>query len=453
MFLSTDSSFNESVLHTVETVGHSEIAEYHVPKNLALLQQATQETVKELELITTDYRPLTVWKDITFGLDQLNSTWTKIQEATNDLRFYIPMKKTSEKSTPNLSVESVGKEWVYLGDQGLCGEVLIGIIQEAYQAFEPYLHLVLNLIALAFKEELKILRFSSLEAISITTRAVQLLGLIKEVDQELKSVHCKAFIFLETDSFLKQRFESIEGIFEEFCGYLKALQRSFFLPKHLQTRGQSSIKQVSNLSEIMRRCWKEGALLVKHLSKLYPELKVKTQVKYGQVLAQAGSLLALMQDSSDGKTSLELKINLFASVQGLLTESNNITSEKEEVRDLVQSQLWLLPCCQDLLSLFMWSTRRLQKSQEVSPLGRFKTMMYDLVMVTIARASWLLSWRNTTRFLSDLYNLKEQGSQTLLFVYKYNKSRLSLLCTEQSPIEVSIKTPFDGLLNIRYMCT
>lgn len=307
MFLSTDWSFNRSVLYTVETVGHSETAEYHVPKNLALLEQATQETVKGLELITNDYRPSTVWQDITFGLDQLNSTWTKIQEAANDLRFYVPMNKTSDKSTPNLSVESVGKEWVYLGDQGLCGEVLISIIQEAYHAFEPYLHLVLNLITSAFKGEVKILQCSSLEAISTTTRAVQLLGLIKEVDQELRSVHCKAFIFLETDSFVNQRFESIEGIFEEFCGYIQALQRSFFHPKHLQTKGQSSIEQVSHLSEVMRRCWKGGALLVKHLSKLYLELKQKTQVKFGQVLTQAGSLLFLMQDSSDGETSFNIR--------------------------------------------------------------------------------------------------------------------------------------------------
>lgn len=128
-----------------------------------------------------------------------------------------------------------------------------------------------------------------------------------------------------------------------------------------------------------------------------------------------------------------------------------MSNEKEEVRDLVQSQLWLLPCLQDLLSLCIWSTRRLQETQEVSALGRFKSVMYDLVMVTIARASWLLSWRNAS-LLSDLYSLKEQGSQTLLFVYNYNKSRLSLLCTEQSPIEVNLKTPFDGLLNMRFMC-
>eukprot|EP00210_Caulerpa_lentillifera_P005373 g5135.t1 len=425
-----NSRFNRRVQETIEAVGYRESIEDHVPGNLVILERETQEATRKLKLVCTEYRPSTIWENINFGLDQLHSTWAKIKEASYELLLYVPVTTSTTVHRRNSSMESTLSDYDFTRVQSTCSLVLTRTIKDAYDAFESYLNIVFNLMALAFQEEDKNLHLSSIDHIAAAARAVRVLGMALEVDQELKGISGAAFEFLSTELFLERRKESIRKLIEALCHYIESLQEILFQRKYLYAKGRSSIRKLRNMSETMRRCWHESALLFRQLSKLCPEIKPTIDAEYSHVLCHAGSLLSTMQDSFE--------------IHEFLTEPPKLIKYDDEViGDLLQTQLWLIPCLNDLLTLSKWCMKRMKVPQSSESKGgmynsnrfeSFKRMMYDLVMVTIARASWLMSWMNKCPD-PELINLKEQGSKTLMFVYNYTKSKISLNCGPQNPIE------------------
>lgn len=115
----------------------------------------------------------------------------------------------------------------------------------------------------------------------------------------------------------------------------------------------------------------------------------------------------------------------------------------EIVNDVLKAQLWLLPCLTDLFGLSMFcanklnssSTSSTQETADVSCVEDLKRASYDLIVATTGRASWLMTWIDQSH-TPNLFNLRDQGSQTLFFIYKYSKSNLALKCTPDSPTEV-----------------
>lgn len=107
---------------------------------------------------------------------------------------------------------------------------------------------------------------------------------------------------------------------------------------------------------------------------------------------------------------------------------------------MVQAQLWLLPCLEDLIKFSSYLSKKMRS--RVSPVSQMvlelKSVMYNVVMMATARASWLISWMVRSS-KPNLLALKAQGSQSLLLVYNYNKSDLSLRCSASSPKEVNTK--------------
>jgi len=128
------------------------------------------------------------------------------------------------------------------------------------------------------------------------------------------------------------------------------------------------------------------------------------------------------------------------SVQSYLTECEPIPYEDQMVEDMVQAQLWLLPCLEDLIKFSSYLSKKMRS--RVSPVSQMvlelKSVMYNVVMMATARASWLISWMVRSS-KPNLLALKAQGSQSLLLVYNYNKSDLSLRCSASSPKEVNTK--------------
>jgi len=288
------------VLETLETVGQGPVPVHEIPDNFITLEQATRESIRDLDLIAAEYSPQTVWQDISFALDQLYRVWTKIKEAADDLRLYVPMCLTSHKCSQELSIESVTEECAYIGEQGICGTILTRIIEEAYNKFKPSFDNVLDLIASAFLEEDRTLQSTSVIGISIAARAIRFLGMVKEVEHQLKGVRGDTFPFLATESFHAQRRRNLERLLEQMCAYVEALQSVFLQPRHLYAKGRASINRLRSLAEVMRRCWKESGLLVRHLRKVYPEFTPLAYGKYAHLLCRAMSLATLMQTSSEG---------------------------------------------------------------------------------------------------------------------------------------------------------
>eukprot|EP00210_Caulerpa_lentillifera_P008002 g7641.t1 len=421
--------FGHKVLETLETVGPGPELVNHSPGNFINLEQATKEAIDALDLITAEYSSLTVWQDISFGLDQLQRAWLKMKEATDDLPLYIPMSGIgSNRLYSDLSIESANEECAYIGRNGICGSILTRLIQEAYMKFAPSFHNVLDLVALAFKEENKTLQSASLAGISVAARVVRFLGLVMDVEKQLKTTRDDSFEFLATDSFQIQRRTSVENVLEEMCRHIEALQSAFFQPKYLYAKGDASIDGLRELADVMRRCWKESGLLVRHLRKIDPEFAKLATTKYVRLLNHAASLATTMQDSAD--------------VQDFSTESIPIQYDDGVVEDILAAQIWLLPCLSDLFALSQWCVKKMESTSCVGTeetndhfhLGDFKKVIYDFIMVSIARASWLLTWTERSA-APNLHSLRDLGAQTLLLVYNYNKSGLSLRCTASSPIE------------------
>eukprot|EP00210_Caulerpa_lentillifera_P007998 g7637.t1 len=420
--------FSRRVLDTLETVGsHPELVN-HIPNNLVTLERTTKEVMESLDLITAEYSSPTVWQDISFGLDRLQRAWMKIKEAADDLPLYVPMEITSHRLYKNLSIESANGECACISNNGICGSILTRIIQEAYVKFEPSFHNVLELVALAFRGENKTLQSASLTGISVAARVVRFLGLVMDVERQLKTTQDNSFEFLAKDSFQIQRRTSVENVLEEMCRHIEALQSAFFQPKYLYAKGDASIDGLRELADMMRRCWKESGLLVRHLRKIDPEFAKLATTKYVRLLNHAASLATTMQDSAD--------------VQDFSTESIPIQYDDGVVEDILAGQIWLLPCLSDLFALSQWCVKKMESTSCVGTeetndhfrLGDFKKVIYDLIMVSIARASWLLTWTERSA-APNLHSLRDLGAQTLLLVYNYNKSGLSLRCTASSPIE------------------
>jgi len=116
----------------------------------------------------------------------------------------------------------------------------------------------------------------------------------------------------------------------------------------------------------------------------------------------------------------------------------------EIVKDVLKAQLWLLPCLTDLFGLSMFCAKKLnstsfssaQEMADASCVEDLKRVSYDLIVATTGRASWLMTWVDQCPS-PNLFNLRDQGSQTLFLIYKYNKSNFALKCTPDSPIEVT----------------
>jgi len=132
-------------------------------------------------------------------------------------------------------------------------------------------------------------------------------------------------------------------------------------------------------------------------------------------------------------------------VQAYVAESDPIQYEDEVVDDIVQSQLWLLPCLDDLVTIGSQLVKKIRQcaqdperlSNEASELiFEIKSVMYNVVMMAIARSSWLISWTVSSPS-PKLHPLKDQGSASLLLVLNYNKGGLSLRCSATSPKEVT----------------
>lgn len=297
-------SFNRKVLCTVEFVGHQAVDENHVPDYLITLERNTKLATKDLQLFASEYRPSTVWENIRLGLDKLHVVWTKMKEAVNDLRLYVPMINDSQFPEQVLSLESITDEPSYIQGQEVCATILTRIIQEAYDAFQPYFNNVIQLIAMAFREEDNVVQPSSLTGIAIATRTIRLLGMLMEVEQQLERIGDEKYKITLATHFFTQRDLNILNLLDELCRHLESLQRSFFQSKHLYVKGKPAIAKFKSMAEILRRCWKEAVLLVRHLRKIRPDLKDRAHQKFGHLLCRAGSLVAEMQDSPHGTPPL-----------------------------------------------------------------------------------------------------------------------------------------------------
>eukprot|EP00210_Caulerpa_lentillifera_P005374 g5136.t1 len=424
-------SFNRKVLRTVESVGHEQVNEARVPGYLVTLEQVTKEATNGLKLyFASEYRHLTVWDDIRCGLDHLHSVWTKMKEAVSDLRVYVHVPMiVGEQSLDHMpSVDSLTDEPSFIEGQELCISVLTRIIREAHDVFQPYFINVLQLISLAFREEDNIVRESSVTGISIATRAIRLLGMLKELEHQMRSVKDDRCKFEFAPAQRKERTSNVEALFDEMCRHLESVQRGFFQSKYLYVRGHACIQKVKGMAEVIRNCWKESTLLVRHLRKICPELKETIYKMYSHVLCRAGTYLAEMQDSHD--------------LQAYLTQSEPIPYDDQVLHDMVHAQLQLLPCLNDIIEFSSYLSQKIRSrcrdaerdSTVAHLIPEMKDVLYNVVMMAIARASWLISW--TVRSSSpNLQALKEQGSQSLLLVYNYNKSDLSIRCSASSPKE------------------
>lgn len=432
-------SFNRKVLGTVQTVGHQPADEFHVPDYLITLERVTTEAANALKTFAPEYRPLTVWEDIKSGLDQLRNVWTKLKEAVNDLGLYVAMPGATQTLYQLPSIESATDEASIIEGQEICATVLTRIIQNTYDAFQPYFNNALRLIAVAFREKEVVVHPSSIGGISIATRAIRLLGMLKEVENQLKSITDERYKINLQEEYLRVRNLNMKELLDEMCRHLEKLQRNFFTSESLYVNGgESTLRTRKTMAEVMRRCWKECTLLVRYLRKICPEHKDTAYEKFSHVLCRAGSLIAEMQDSQDRKKLFILLLNLVSLVQSYLTECEPIPYEDQMVEDLVQAQLWLLPCLEDLVKFSSYLSKKMRS--RVSPVSQMvlelKSVMYNVVMMATARSSWLISWMVRSS-KPNLLALKEQGSQSLLLVYNYNKSDLSLRCSASSPKEVN----------------
>lgn len=117
------------------------------------------------------------------------------------------------------------------------------------------------------------------------------------------------------------------------------------------------------------------------------------------------------------------------------------------VEDIVQSQLWLLPCLDDLVTIGSQLVKKIRQcapdpnrlsAESSEMISEIKSVMYNVVMMAIARASWLISWTVSSPS-PKLHPLKDQGSASLLLVLNYNQGGLSLRCSASSPKEVTQK--------------
>jgi len=297
-------SFNRKVLRTVQTVGHQPVDEFHVPDYLITLERVTIEATNGLKTFAPEYRPLTVWEDIKSGLDQLRNVWTKLKEAVNDLGLYVSMPGGTQSFNQFPSTESATDEASFNEGQEICATVLKRIIQNTYDAFQPYFNNALRLIAVAFREKEIVVHPSSISGISIATRAIRLLGMLKEVETQLKSITDERYKINLQGEYLRVRNLNMKEILDEMCRHLEMLQRNFFTSEHLHVNGESPLRAMKTMAEVMRRCWKECTLLVRYLRKICPEHKDTAYEKFSHVLCRAGSFIAEMQDSQDRKKPL-----------------------------------------------------------------------------------------------------------------------------------------------------
>eukprot|EP00210_Caulerpa_lentillifera_P007999 g7638.t1 len=423
-------SFNRKVRGTIETVGHQTVAEHHVPNYLVNLERDAKIAIAELQHIASEYHPLTVWEDIKLSLDKLDALWAKVKEAVNDLKFYVPMVNAEQFPEQVLSMESTTDEPSFIQGQEICATVLTQIVKDAYHAFQPYFNNVLGLISKAFREEDIMVQRSSLTGISIATRAVRLLAMLKEVERQVDRIGDEKYRIELSAQFFNQRKENIKKLLDEMCRHLESLHRSLFQSKHLYVKGKHAIAKFKSMADILRSCWKEAALLVRHLRKILPDVREFAHEKVTNLLCHAGSLLAEMQDSPD--------------VQAFVSESEPIEYEDAVVDDIVQAQLWLLPCLDDLITIASTvcvkikagtrdGTKELSETA-LQQIHELKTVMYNVVLMAIARASWLITWTIQSP-TPRLEALKEQGTQSLLLVLNYNQGELSLRCAASSPKE------------------
>ena len=409
-----------------------------IPEQIARLTNTVDEDEKRLRAVDAEYRGESVWKDVSQFLKLLEDSLYHVKSAMGELRQYIPapaMRDDRYRRTPSLeSLESI------VSEKEACAHLLKVAVQRGYEVIQERFTDSLRLVTAGLHGEPPMIDVTSTTCISCASQAIALLESLVCFETETHGLDRNQFALTIEQQILKGRQQSLVDMFHALCRYLMCLHESLFLTEHLFAKGLPSIQKLKSMATIMKRCWTHTRDIMKRMTHACPMFKEVAHEYFGRALWHAASLMAKMQDVDD--------------VQAFLEHAKIISYNVEIVRDVVKGQLWLLPCLEQIHSLISKHVPRLQSkltdgtsmSQRRTQLLRdLRKVMYDLVMMTLARASWLSSYPETP-YLRLGKDIRDQGTLAFVLVSKYTRSTIALKCDQECTVEVTSRFPCPVLM-------
>lgn len=398
--------------------------ELSIPEEIKRLNRKIDAAVMDLNMFDNGYRPESVWEDVEVFLKLLETGLYHVKSATAELRHYIPARPGSGHSR-NASLESL--ESVVSEQEAASHSLKVGV-QSGYEVMQHRFNDYVKLVKDGIHGEVPEISSSSLNGITAATQMTSILNALVEFESLSHGLDKKQFTLVISQKLLKERQHAIIDMFLSLCRHLMILQETLFLMEHLFVQGAPSIQKLQSMAVMMKKCWREAFVVMDRMIQTCPMFTEVAHEYYGRTLYHAASMLATMQDVDD--------------LQQFLENGKPISYDAEVIHDMTQSQLWLLSCVEQILKLASRLTRRMKHRANTSmntklpPLVHdLKKVMYDLVMMTIGRSSWLNSYGDQSS-MALLNSLRDQGARTIAFTYEYNKSHISPQCDQDSTVEV-----------------